>query len=238
MAFFPAIAGNAEAFTNMLANYPEEFLAFFGMNTSLPIMSVLGFFGLTYSFILVPVAIQASNYGFHMLSVEERELTADFLLSKPVSRSKILISKFSAAVVSLIIVNISIWIASIVALTLFKGDELVVLNNVYILLSSLIVFQFFFVCVLMFISVLLKKISSVLSFSMAFGFGMYILSSLGSLFSSNFFKYLSPYSQFDYGKILVEGKYDIVATSISVLVIVLSLTASYFLYLKRNIHSL
>ena len=43
------------------------------------------------------IALQAANYGYSLVSVEERELTADFLLSKPVGRVQILTSKLLAA---------------------------------------------------------------------------------------------------------------------------------------------
>ncbi|XMB85278.1 ABC transporter permease subunit [Mycoplasmatota bacterium WC44] len=238
MAFYPTMAADTEAFEQLMSNYPEEILAFFGMNAELPMSSILGYFGLTYSMILIPIAIQASNYGFHMLSVEERELTADFLLSKPISRTKIMVSKFLAALTSLVIVNIAVWIASIAALQLFKGDATFNMGNVLVLLSSLIIFQLFFISVGMVISVSLRKISSVLSYSMALAFGLYILSALKSLFSSVIFGLLSPYSHFDAVEILLHGKYDLIPTIISVFVIVISLTMSYFLYLKRNIHSL
>ena len=49
----------------------------FGMS-GIDMASVLGFYGLAFGFVQVCLAIQAANYGFSMLSVEERDLTADF----------------------------------------------------------------------------------------------------------------------------------------------------------------
>ena len=102
MAFFPAMASDAEAFNSMMEAFPDEVMALMGINPDLPMMTIMGYYSLTMSFILIPVALQASNYGFNILSVEERELTADFLLTKPISRKTIYISKFSAALISLI----------------------------------------------------------------------------------------------------------------------------------------
>lgn len=237
MLFYPLMADSSGAMEAILANYPEEFLAFFGMNNALPFTSVLGYYGLTYSFVLIPVAIQASNYGFHILSVEERELTADFLLTKPVSRKKIIISKFSAATTSLLITNITVWIASFVSIAIFAEGNEIAYDKVAILLSSLLFFQLFFISVGMFISVLLKKIPSVLPYSMGLGFGMFIISSLGEMLSSNIFKLLSPYSHFEPVYILINGSYRWGYVSISIIITIMSLVASYFLYLRRNIAS-
>ena len=238
LAFYPAMAVDSAAFEALLANYPEEFLAFMGMRLDLPMTSLLGYFALTFGMMQIPMAIQAANYGFHMLSVEEREMTADFLLSKPISRSKILISKFLASLTSLTIVNAALWIGSISALVAFKGDSVLNLGNVFVLLSTIVLFQLSFVSIAMLISVILRKIPSVLSFSIVMSFGLYIVYGFKSLFSSNFLAFFTPYAYFDASDILVSGKYNLVYTLVAVFVIVGSLSLSYILYNKRNIHSL
>ena len=238
MAFYPMIADDSLAFDTLMQDFPDEFLALMGMSKDLPTSSVLGYFGLTFSMAQIPMAIQAANYGFHTLSVEERELTADFLLSKPVTRRKVIISKFLAALTSLTIVNVFIWISCLVSIYTFKMGQTFDLNAVLVLLSTVVLFQLSFLSVGMVISVSLKKINSVLSFSMALGFGLYILNSLKVLFTSDIFGYISPYSHFNPTYILVEGHYHLVFTIINVSIIIVSLVMSYFLYLRRNIHSL
>jgi len=238
LAFYPAMAADTAAFDALLADYPEEFLAFMGMRADLPMSSLFGYFALTFGMMQIPIAIQAANYGFHMLSVEEREMTADFLLSKPISRTKIIISKFSASMTSLTIVNISVWIGSITALLMFKGDAVIDLSNVFILLSTIVLFQLCFISIGMLISVSVRKIPSVLTFSMAMGFGLYIVYGFKSLFSSNLLAFFTPYAYFDPADILVNGKYNLVYTLVAIFVIVGSLSLSYVLYNKRNIHSL
>jgi len=238
MAFYPLIGGEGVDFDSIMSKFPKEFSALFGINNDLPVSSVLGYFSLTFSMAQIPIAIQAANYGFSSLSIEERELTADFLLSKPIKRETIIISKFLAALTSLMIVNVFIWISSIVAINMFKGDNVVSFDYVYILLSSVIFFQLFFLSLGMAISVLIKKINSVLSFSMAFALGLYVVNSFALIFSSDVLGYISPYSHFNPSYILVEGHYHPIYTVISILVIIVSLFMSYFLYLRRNIHSL
>lgn len=238
MAFYPMIGADGIDFDAIMADFPKEFSAMFGINPDLPISSVLGYFSLTFSMAQIPIAIQAANYGFSSLSIEERELTADFLLSKPVKRKRIIISKFLAAVTSLTIVNAFIWIASILSIYMFKGNKEVSLNYVFILLSSIIFFQLFFLSVGMMISVAIKKVSSVLSFSMAFALGLYIVNSFSSIFSSKILGIISPYSHFNPAYLLVEGHYNPLYTIISILIIIVSLLLSYYLYLNRNIHSL
>ena len=238
MAFYPMIGTDGATFDQIMADFPPEFLAALGMNMDLPMSTVLGYFALTFGMAQIPIAIQAANYGFSTLSVEERELTADFLLSKPVTRRRIIISKFFAALTALTIVNVFIWVGSLTSLYLFKGDQTFTLSYVIILLSSVTLFQLYFLSIGMVISVSVKKISSVLSYSMGLGLGLYILNSLKQALSSDILGYLSAYTHFAPAYILVEGHYNILYTIISIIIISVSLTMSYFLYLKRNIHSL
>ena len=65
------IATDTAALESIMENFPEEFLALFGMNSELPISSLKGYLALTFGMIYIPIALQASNYGFHILSVEE-----------------------------------------------------------------------------------------------------------------------------------------------------------------------
>ena len=169
---------------------------------------------------------------------DKRALTADFLLSKPVKRGTILLAKFGAAFISLMIVNIALWITAIVSIRLFAPGEITDWSSIYLLLSTIGITQMFFVSVAMMISVPVKKVSSVLSFSMALAFGMYIIQALNSMMDIKVFSYITPFSHFDYSKILTTGKLDFPLAMVSAGVIVVSLTLTYFLYNKRNISSL
>jgi ABC-2 type transport system permease protein len=80
-SLFPSFSKQAILVDEMLQNFPPQLLIAFGLN-DVNLSTVLGFFGFTYLFVQVCLAIQASNYGFSMV-VEER-WTADFLLTKPV----------------------------------------------------------------------------------------------------------------------------------------------------------
>jgi ABC-2 type transport system permease protein len=238
MLFYPTIATDTGALDDLMNSFPEEFLAAFGMNAELPISSLLGYFSLTVSMIYIPLAIQASNYGFHMLSVEEREFTADFLLTKPVKRSEIFIAKVCAALTALFITNLAMWIVTISTLYLVKGTSPLEINKVLVVLTSFGFIQLFFFSLSLLISVSIKKVSSVLSFSMGLSFGLYILSALGSVLSFNIFKLLSPYAHFDPNYILINTNHQWSLVFITIAVIIISIPASYFLYAKRNIASL
>jgi len=238
MAFFPLIMVDNDAMLDLLSSYPEEFLAFFGMNADLSFTSIMGYFGVTISFIYIPLAIQASLYGVSILSVEEREYTADFLLTKPISRKQIFMSKFLAAFTALTIINVLVWIFSFVSLLSFNGGMTIDYAGAIILLSSIVLLQLFFLTVGLLISVLVRKVTSVIGYSMGLGFGLYILSSFGKMLSIGFIQALTPYTHFDPVTILVDRTYNWGYFLINIIVIIISFSLGYFLYQKRNIKAL
>ena len=94
-----------------LARYPAQMRAAFGLD-KIDLSTVLGFYAFIFVFVQLCLAIQASNYGFGLVSVEESELTADFLLSKPVSRPRVMTSKLLAVFTSLAITDLVIWVCT------------------------------------------------------------------------------------------------------------------------------
>ena len=237
MTFYPTFSADTKMFDQILENYPEELLKAFGMNSGMSLSSVLGFFTFVFAFVQLCVAIQASNYGFHFLSVEERELTADFLMSKPVSRTRIIVSKFLAAFTALTITNAFIWTGTFASLALFGGGNEYEARNLILQLVSTTFFQLFFLTVGMVVSVSVRKVRSVLSYSMALAFGLYVINGLRAIVGGKALGLLSPFYHFDPGYILTNGKYDVPMLLMNIGVIVAAGAASYYLYLKRNIHS-
>jgi len=238
MALYPTFAKDAEFMEQMLENYPEEMLKAFGMNGNLPLSSILGFLAFLFAFIQLCLAIQAANYGFSILSVEEREFTADYLISKPVSRIQILNAKFGAAFLALIITDVFLAMSTFGAIELYRDGAMYEAKNIIVLLSSVVFFQLFFLSVGMAISVLTKKIRNVLTFALGISFGTYILNAVGAIIGGNTLKYLSPFAHFESGYILEFSKYDMKMAMISIVLTIISLVITYILYPRRDIQSL
>jgi ABC-2 type transport system permease protein len=234
VSLFSSFAEQAELMNEMMANFPEQLLTAFGLN-GVDLSTVLGFFSFVFLFVQICLAIQAANYGFSLVSIEERERTADFLLAKPVKRTVILTSKLLAALSGLTITNIVVWISSFSFINLFKGDKTYEINTLLLLLLSIVVFQIFFLSVGLVISLFVKRIRSVTSYSMALGFGMYVLSVFGDMLGKSALEKITPFKHFEPNYIIQHGAYDLPLVLLSALVIVVSLVGSYVLYTQRDI---
>ena len=238
MVIYPSFGADTALVEKMMANYPEEMLKAFGMSTELPLSSIPGYFVFAYAFVQLLLAIQASNYGFGILSVEERELTADFLMTKPVSRTQIFLGKLLAALTALTLVNLATWASSYLFIEMYRGDHTYDVTNMAILLSTNMFFQLFFLVIGMLVSVMVKKVRSVISFSMALAFGLYLLNALRGILGGELLGFFTPFYHFDPIYILKEGSYNLVFAMGDILIMIIALIATYILYNKRNIHSL
>jgi len=234
LSLFSSFAQQAELLNEMMANFPEELLMAFGLS-DVNLATVLGYFGFVFLFVQICLAIQAANYGFSLVSVEEREWTADFLLAKPVGRSRILTSKLLAALSSLLVTDIAVWGASLLFLHLFRGDATYEPRPLLLLLLSIVPFQLFFLAVGLVVSLLVKRIRSVTPYAMALGFGMYVLSVFGDLLGESILEKITPFKHFDPHYITQNGAYDLSLAWISIAVTVVALVGSYVLYARRDI---
>ena len=236
VSLFSSFAQDAELLNEALARFPEQLRAAFGLN-GMDLSTVLGYFAFVFLFAQICLAIQAANYGFSLVSVEEREWTADFLLAKPVGRTRILTSKLLAALSGLTITNVIVWISSLGAIQLFKGDRTYDAKPLLLLLLSIVVFQLFFLTVGLVVSLLVRRIRSVTPYAMALGLGMYVLSVFGDMLGESAVEKITPFRHFDPNTIIQHEAYDVPLVLISVSAIVISLVGSYVLYARRDIAS-
>ena len=115
--------GDSQALTNVIDQIPPFLKALFGLGTY-DITTLIGYFGVVLFYLVLLAAVHASFVAAHIISKEEQEKTTEFLLVKPISRSKILISKIFAVFVNIIIVNIVSLISSLIIVSMMsKGVD-------------------------------------------------------------------------------------------------------------------
>ena len=233
-SFFSVFADQAALMNEMLAKFPPEMRAAFGLD-KMDLATVLGFYSFIFLFVQLCLAIQAGNYGFGLVSIEESELTADFLLSKPVSRTQVLTSKLLAALTSLTLTNLVVWVSSFAAITLFRGEHEYEPLTLLLLLLSIVVFQLFFLSVGLVISLLVKRVRSVTPYALGLGFGSYVLSAFSGVFGEVTLELLTPFKHLDAAYIVKQGAYDMSLVLLNVTVTLVSLAVSYWLYIRRDI---
>ncbi len=235
LPFFPALAEQAEMIDRMMANFPPEFLAAFGMN-GVDLSTVLGFYSFVFTVVQLLLAIQAANYGFGLLSVEEADRTADFLMTKPVSRRGIWLSKVLAALTSLLVTEAGVWLIAFVTIPAFVGGRAWDAALLAKLLFSLLPFQLVFFSIGLAVSTLVRRIRSVTPYGLGLGFGMYVLNAFSGTLGDTKLEWLTPFKHFDPPGIITSGTYSNLVW-LSAAATALGLAVAWVRYLRRDIPS-
>ena len=233
-AMFPVFADQAALMNEMMTRFPAELRDAFGMS-QIDFATVLGYYSFVFLFVQLCLAVQASMVGFGLVSVEETELTADFLLTRPVSRGQVLTSKLLAAAASLALTDLVVWASTLAAILLFSGGRAVAWGTLMLLLLSVVIFQACFVGVGLVISLLVKRVRNVTPYGLGLSFGAYVLSAFSGVFGEVALELITPFKHLDAAYIVAHGAYNTPLVLLNVAVTVVAVAASYVLYLRRDI---
>jgi ABC-2 type transport system permease protein len=235
LSIFPTFAKDAEEYQKLLEGYPEAVRKAIGLELN-TVFTILGFYSYSFLYISLCGAIQAMNLGTSIISKETREKTADFLLTKPVTRSNIMTSKLLAALTSLMVTNFVFIIASNLMASQVS-TEAYSSKGLFLISFSLFLIQLIFLALGLIISVLARKIKSVLTVSLSTVFTFFIISMLSSASGDGAKRYLSPFEYFDTAYIIEHSRYETSFLAVGMVIIVVAVMASYYVYTKKDIHA-
>lgn len=235
LLIYPAFTKDVAEFKKLLEGVPEGLRKAIGISLD-SFFSILGFYTYVFAYITLCGSIQAMNLGTSMLSKEVRDKTADFLLTKPVSRTKIMTAKLLAALTSLVITNgIYLIVSSVVASAL--TSEAYNVKTFLMISLTLFFIQLMFLSLGVLVSVIIPKIKSVISISLIVVFGFFIINMFESVIGDQAIRYITPYKYFDNAYIIKNASYESTFIIIEILWIITTIGASYFIYSKKDIHA-
>lgn len=234
LAMFPAFAKDAEEFNRLIQSYPETVRKAFGVGSN--ITSFFGFYSYVFFYIVLCGAIQAMNLGISIISKEVRNKTADFLLTKPVTRKQVMTSKLLAVLTVLVLTNIVYIICSGIMSSIVKTEEFSM--KIFILISITMFFvQLIFMTMGVVISVIVPKIRSVIGVSLGVVFSFFIINMFGSIIGDEAIRYITPFKYFDTVYIIKNAGYETQFVVIGIVFVIIATIASYIIYIKKDIHA-
>lgn len=235
MALYPAFTTDIAATRQILSQFPEALRT--ALNISLGnFFTVYGFFGYLLGFAMLAGSIQAMNLGVGVISKEASGKTADFLLSKPVTRSAVISAKLGAALVMLLVTNVVFWTVSYLA-AVMVSKEPVEARTFFLILSTMLLVQLTFLALGALFAVLIPRVKSVVSVSLPTVFTFYIIGAIGDVLGNDGVRYVSPFRFYDTNYIItnvsLEGRY--LAAEAAFVVVAVAL--AYVIYLKKDVRS-
>ncbi|MHB1485825.1 MAG: ABC transporter permease subunit [Saccharofermentanales bacterium] len=234
IVLYTAVYTDIESFKVVLMSLPEVVRKILSIYVE-SIATLEGFYSFAFVYLILCGAIQAMNIGVSIISKEISEKTADFLMTKPVSRMNILTYKLLAAFSSIVLTNV-IFFAITIPLTFTVGHEFNM--RTFVMISATLFFlQLIFMALGVIIAIVSGNIKSVTSVSLSTVFGFFIISSLGSVIGEKAVRYISPFQYFDLAYIVKNSAYESKYMITGAAIVIVSIIASYMIYIKKDIHT-
>lgn len=231
---YTTVYSDGQTAAKAFADMPASLKAILGFG-SFDVSTLIGFFGMMYSYILLAAAIHAVSIGAGIISKEERDKTTEFLMIKPVSRSRVITSKLFTAVVNVLVINILSCILSAAMVASFNGDSSLTpkITEFYVCMFFV---QLVFLSFGTFFAALMKNPKTSASFATGILLITFVLSKVTEIATSlKFLDVLTPFKYFNYLNI-VEGKgINYLIGILTLLLITVFIYLTYYFYKKRDL---
>lgn len=217
----------SEVFSNM-----GDFSAAFGMD-ELNFGEFMGYFGVECGNTLgIGGAVFAALTGISALAKEEKDRTAEFLLTHPVSRTKIVFSKLLSVIAQVVILNAAI--IAVTSLCIFMIGEEPEIKTLALLFLAYFLMQLEIAVITFGISAFLKGggLGIGLGLAMMFYF-MNIVSNLTE--EVEFLKYITPFGYTDSSFIIKEQALDLKYLNVGLVFFAVATVAAFWRYSKKDI---
>lgn len=228
---FPEMKGEMDSFNDAFASM-GAFTSAFGMD-QLNFGTLIGYYAIECGNVLgLGGAFFAALTAVATLSKEEKDKTAEFLLTHPVSRSRILIEKLIAVLVQVTALSVTVFLVAVGSVAAVGEEipwkEIALLHTAYYLLQV----ELAGIC--FGISAFMRKGSAGAGLGVALL--MYFLNLLSNITEAvEFLKYITPFGFTDGADIVTDGKLDGVMILIGMGLAAVGVALAYWKYTRKDI---
>jgi ABC-2 type transport system permease protein len=121
---FQSVAESAPDLEAYIESLPEALVAAFGIEEGMSIASAPGFLNAELFSLMIPIMflVFAINFGSATIAGEEEAGTLGLLLSLPLPRWRVLLEKFLAMIIGIVLLALVTWVSLVVGVELFDMD--------------------------------------------------------------------------------------------------------------------
>ncbi len=229
---FPEMKGEMDGVSDVFASM-GSFTQAFGMDR-LNFGTLIGYYAIECGNVLgLGGAFFAALTAVSALAKEEKEHTAEFLLTHPVKRSSVVTEKLIAVLLQIIVLNAVVLGLSLISMVCIKEDipwkELLLIHLAYFLV------QIELAGICYGISAFLKRGSTGIGLGIAVI--MYFLNLIANITeSTEFLTYITPFGYAEGADIVTNGNLDITLVLIGMGFAVIGIGSAYWKYCRKDIH--
>lgn len=235
MSFYPYMSEMGESMTKIMQMMPQAFMKAMGIDPNMW-SSILGLYNTYYGiYIIVLMGIYSAYNGANMLSKEERNHTAEFLLTKPITRGRIFFSKFMVTLTLLLGIFILQLISAYIGVKIF-GESGVKWDIFWAMHIHGLANMFFFTCLLLILSVVLNPRMNFMGLAVGLVFGTYFLKAISqAVDKASWLGYFSPYHYLSIN--IYEPNYSVnyINLTIFTFLSVIMVVGAFYIYRHKDI---
>lgn len=233
MLMFKSLEGEISQMADAYANM-GGFSAAFGMD-KISFTTPMGFYGIEAGAMLsICGAMFGAMTGINMLSKEEHNHTAEFLLTHPVSRNKVILQKLLCTIFQVAVFNVICILFAVISFKMIEAD--IEWKKMMLFQLAQFLMHLEVACICFGISAFTRRQNT----GAGLGFAA-ILYFMGIMYNisegAESLKYITPFIYSDAGTIMSEETIDMVLVGIGLLIAMGCVAAAFLKYHRKDIAS-
>jgi ABC-2 type transport system permease protein len=238
MSVYRTFVENQSKVLGMMSLVPKSALQFKGISNFSDLLSVLGFYAANnIIYMMVLGSIFAIVLSSNILLKEEYNKTAEYLLTRPLTRREIFFSKLTVVFLQIFLLNLVTALAGFICMEIVKkapfSIKAFLILSVYTLLLNLL-----FGAIGIFMSTLVKRPKPITTFSIGLVLVFYFIYTLSKITeSASKIGYLSPFKYVNVNALNPTYKLDLWHLLYFIGISLLLTGISYRLYNRKDIYT-
>lgn len=234
MGKYTAIYSGVGSSKDLIAAMPKSLQALMG-GGAFDLTNAVQFFGAIFLYLVLMITIHAVMLGSGIIAKEERDKTVEFLMVKPVSRSRIVTAKLLAALVNLFVVNLVTLVSSIAVVGKYSKGEAVG-GPIFKLIVGLLLLQLLFAAIGAALAAARRNARAAGGISTGILLVMFLLSMVVDMNEKlESLKYITPFKYFDAKTLLVGEGFNAALILLAVGVTAGLTILTYMRYNRRDL---
>lgn len=226
--------GNGQSISELLGTMPSSLKALMGFS-SFDVGTMAGYFGVLFVYTELTVAIHAALLGAGIIAKEERDKTAEFLMTMPVSRQAVITAKFLAALFNIVVVNLVTWLTAL-AVTPAYNNGVGIPGEISKFMISMFFIQLIFLAAGAFLAAVLRNPKGAGSLATGVLLIGYFLARVTDMYDSlSILNILSPFKYFDLPAIARGEGLNLLMIGACIVLTAALCYSTYYFYHKRDL---
>ena len=231
VVIYPEMSSQMGDISAMFADM-GAFTTAFGMD-QLNFGEFMGYFGVECGNVLgLGGALFAAIVGVSALAREEKEHTAELLLTHPLSRTRIVTEKLLAVMAQIVLLNVAV--AAVCVLGIVAVGVEAEAGTLALLFLAYLILQLQIAAVTFGLSAFLRR--GEIAVGLGLAFGLYFINILANLSEDlELLKYVTPFGYADGAHIIPEKSIDLAYLAAGLVLAAIGIAAAYWRYPKKDI---